>query len=239
MCSVSSCLQICCLWPESMPSIFHFLFCLLVGLRCFSAPYLYCTLHSLCTAGCWIAWARVIAIESTGTCASCCWNTQRNALSSNMIVQMMPLLPFCLAVSSHALLVWQESSVWCELGMCLTCVCVCVCGGGGGVACVCVDCFLKGSVEWSRHERHFCSLLPYFLLSWLKIFQLCLSFWTSSFDMVLFKKFLQEKEKHPKNLPKRLSSLHLHSLVNRAETWYTASTHPSAKYVVTKFLISL
>ena len=65
---------------------------------------------------------------------------------------------------------------------------------------------LKGSVEWSRHERHFCSLLPYFLLSWLQIFQLCLSFWTSSFDMVLFKKFLQEKEKYPKNLPKRPSS---------------------------------
>ena len=65
---------------------------------------------------------------------------------------------------------------------------------------------LKGSVEWSRHERHFCSLLPYFLLSWLQIFQLCLSFWTSSFDLVLFKKFLQGKEKYPKNLPKRLSS---------------------------------
>ena len=57
--------------------------------------------------------------------------------------------------------------------------------------------------------------------------------------MVLFKKFLQEEEKYPKNLPKRLSSQHLHRLVNRAETWYTASTHPSAKYVVTKFLISL
>ena len=68
------------------------------------------------------------------------------------------------------------------------------------------SCRFKGSVEWSRHERHFCSLLPYFLLSWLKIFQLCLSFWTSSFDMVLFKKFLQEKEKYPKNHPKRLSS---------------------------------
>ena len=52
----------------------------------------------------------------------------------------------------------------------------------------------KGSVEWSRHERHFCSLLPYFLLSWLQIFQLCLSFWTSSFDMVLFEKFFQEKK---------------------------------------------
>ena len=44
----------------------------------------------------------------------------------------------------------------------------------------------KGSVERSRHERHFCSLLPYFLLSWLQIFQLCLSFSTSSFDLVLF-----------------------------------------------------
>ena len=43
----------------------------------------------------------------------------------------------------------------------------------------------KGSVERSRHEGHFCSLLPYFLLSWLQIFQLCLSFWTSSFDLVL------------------------------------------------------
>ena len=44
----------------------------------------------------------------------------------------------------------------------------------------------KGSVERSRHERHFCSPLPYFLLSWLQIFQLCLSFWTSSYDMVFF-----------------------------------------------------
>ena len=53
----------------------------------------------------------------------------------------------------------------------------------------------KGSVERSRHERHFCSLLLYFLLSWLQIFQRCWSFWTSSFDLVLFKKFLHEKEK--------------------------------------------
>ena len=45
----------------------------------------------------------------------------------------------------------------------------------------------KGSVERPRRERHFCSLLPYFLLSWLQIFQLCLSFWTSSFHLVLFK----------------------------------------------------
>ena len=44
----------------------------------------------------------------------------------------------------------------------------------------------KGSVDRSRHEQHFCSLLPYFLLSWLQIFQLCLSFWTPSFDLVLF-----------------------------------------------------
>ena len=65
---------------------------------------------------------------------------------------------------------------------------------------------LKGSVDRSRHERHFCSLLPYFLLSWLQIFQLCLSFWTSSFDLVLFLKILQEKEKYPNNHPKRLSS---------------------------------
>ena len=64
----------------------------------------------------------------------------------------------------------------------------------------------KGSVERSRHKRHFCSLLPYFLLSWLQIFQLCLSFCTSSPDLVLFKKFFQEKEKYPKNYPKRLCS---------------------------------
>ena len=98
---------------------------------------------------------------------------------------------------------------------------------------------LRGA--WSDRDTNdifaHCSLI--FLLSWLQIFQLCLSFWTSSFDMVLFEKFLQEKEKYLKNLPKRLSSQHLHSFVNRAETWYTASTHPSAKYVVTKFLISL
>ena len=52
----------------------------------------------------------------------------------------------------------------------------------------------KGSVEWSRHERHFCSLLPYFLLSWLQVFQLCLSFWTSSFDMVLLKNSFRKKK---------------------------------------------
>ena len=64
---------------------------------------------------------------------------------------------------------------------------------------------LKGSVERSRHERHFCSLLPYFLLSWLQIFQLCLSFCTASPDLVLFKKFLQEKEKHPKTTQNALA----------------------------------
>ena len=48
-------------------------------------------------------------------------------------------------------------------------------------------------LERPRPERHFCSLLRYFFLSWLQIFQLCLSFWTSSFDLVFFK-FLQEKE---------------------------------------------
>ena len=93
----------------------------------------------------------------------------------------------------------------------------------------------KNCVERSRYERHFCSLLPYFLLSWLQIFQLCLSFWASSFDLVLFQKFLQEKEKYPKNRPIRLRSYDLHSFVNRAETWYTASTYPSAKYFVTEF----
>ena len=56
-----------------------------------------------------------------------------------------------------------------------------------------VLCF-KGSVDRSRHERHFCSLLPYFLLSWLQIFQLCLSFWTSSFDLVLFKNSFRKKK---------------------------------------------
>ena len=98
---------------------------------------------------------------------------------------------------------------------------------------------IKGSTERSRHERHFCSLLPYFLLSWLQIFQLCLSLLTSSFDLDLFKKFPSGKERYPKNLPKRLSSWHLHSCVNRSETWYTASAYPSAKHFVTEFLISL
>ena len=65
--------------------------------------------------------------------------------------------------------------------------------------------WLKGSVERSQHERHFCSLLPSFLLSLLQIFQLCLSVCTSSPDLVLFKKFLQEK-KYPTNHPKRHSS---------------------------------
>ena len=64
----------------------------------------------------------------------------------------------------------------------------------------------KGSVERSRPERHFCSLLPYFFLSWLQIFQRCLSFWTSSIHLVFLLKFLQETEKYPKNHQKRLSS---------------------------------
>ena len=51
---------------------------------------------------------------------------------------------------------------------------------------ICQKLSYKGSVERSRHEQHFCSLLPYYLLSCLQIFQLCLSFWTSSFDLVLF-----------------------------------------------------
>ena len=68
-------------------------------------------------------------------------------------------------------------------------------------------------------------------------FQLCLSFWASSFDLVLFKKFSLGK-KYPKNHPKCHSSYHLHSFVYQAEAWYTASTYPSAKYVVTDFLIS-
>ena len=55
---------------------------------------------------------------------------------------------------------------------------------------------------------------------------------------LFFKKFLRKK-KCPKKSPKRLSSWHLPSFVNRTETWYTASPYPSAKYVVTEFLISL
>ena len=53
---------------------------------------------------------------------------------------------------------------------------------------------LKGSVERSRPEWYFCSLLPYFLLSSLKIFQLCLTFWTSSFDLVHFKNSFRKKK---------------------------------------------
>ena len=61
---------------------------------------------------------------------------------------------------------------------------------------------VKGSVERSRHERHFFSLLSYFLLSWLQIFQLCLSFWTSSVDLVLFLKNPSGKRKITKKPPK-------------------------------------
>ena len=64
---------------------------------------------------------------------------------------------------------------------------------------------LKGSVERSRHERHFCSLLPYFLLSWLQIFQLCLSFWTSSSDLVLFKNSFRKKKNIWKTTPNGLA----------------------------------
>ena len=48
-------------------------------------------------------------------------------------------------------------------------------------------CYLRGSVERSRPEQHFCSLLPYFFLSWYQLFQLCLSFWTLSYHLVLLK----------------------------------------------------
>ena len=56
-----------------------------------------------------------------------------------------------------------------------------------------------------------------------------------------FLKIPSGKRKISKKPPKRLSSYswHLHSFGNRAETWYTASTYPSAKYVATEFLISL
>ena len=102
----------------------------------------------------------------------------------------------CLAIKRHFVSCWLSTITRsCETRLC-----------GVEVNTGLIRLMFKGSVEWSRHERHFCSLLPYFLLSWLQIFQLCLSFWTSSFDMVLFKKFLQEKEIYPKNLPKRLSS---------------------------------
>ena len=45
---------------------------------------------------------------------------------------------------------------------------------------------IEGSVERLWLERHFCLLLPYFSLSWLQIFQLCFSFWTSFFVLVFF-----------------------------------------------------
>ena len=49
-----------------------------------------------------------------------------------------------------------------------------------------VQMLFRGCVERSWHERHFWTQLPYFLLFWLQIFQFCLSFWSSSFDLVLF-----------------------------------------------------
>ena len=55
-------------------------------------------------------------------------------------------------------------------------------------------CLFKGSVERSRPEQHFCSLLPYFLLSWLQIFQLYLSSRTLSSDLFLFKKSFRKKK---------------------------------------------
>ena len=65
---------------------------------------------------------------------------------------------------------------------------------------------IKGSVEWSRHKRHFCSLLPYFLQYWFQIFQLCLSFWTSSFDMVLLKNSFRKKKNIRKTSQNALAS---------------------------------
>ena len=62
---------------------------------------------------------------------------------------------------------------------------------------------------------------------------------TSSFNLVLLKKILQEKEKYPKNHPKHLSSWHLYSFVNHAETWYTASTYTGAKRGFKELSISL
>ena len=38
----------------------------------------------------------------------------------------------------------------------------------------------------------------FFFTTYLQIFQLCLSFWTSSSDLFFLYKFLEEKEKYPK-----------------------------------------
>ena len=89
---------------------------------------------------------------------------------------------------------------------------------------------IKGSVEWSRHEQHFCSLLPYFLLSWLQIFQLCLSFRTSSLIWFFCKNSFGKMKNIWKTTENALAPSIFIVLSIRAETWYTASTYPSAKY---------
>ena len=82
-----------------------------------------------------------------------------------------------------------------------------------------------------------CSLISYFLDFKFSNF-VCLSE-LHPLIWFFFKNSFRKKKSIRKNHPKRLSSKHLHSFINRAETWYTASTHPSAKYVVTEFSISL
>ena len=54
-----------------------------------------------------------------------------------------------------------------------------------------------------------------------------------------FKNSFRKKKNIQKTTQNALAPSIFIVFFNRAETWYTASTHPSAKYVVTEFLISL
>ena len=57
-------------------------------------------------------------------------------------------------------------------------------------------------------------------------------------DLVIFKKIFQENKKYPKNDPSTFApSVFIVSSIMLKLNWYTASTHPSAKYVVTDFFL--
>ena len=84
-------------------------------------------------------------------------------------------------------------------------------GGGGGVGMQDEHCFdpqIKLRGAWSDRDTNdifaHCSLIFYFLD--LKFSNFVCPYELHPLIMVLFKKFLQEKEKYPKNLSKRLSS---------------------------------
>ena len=99
--------------------------------------------------------------------------------------------------------------------------------------------FLRGA--WRDRDTNdifaHCSLIFYFLDFKFSNF-VCFS---ELYPLIwfFFKNSFRKKKNIRKTTQNALAPSIFIVLLNRAETWYTASTHPSAKYVVTEFLISL